>query len=145
MNKTFPILILLFAACSNNTENRETSYEESSVESVDTSYVSFLNIEDGDTLESPFVMEMGVEGMTVEPKGPVKEGVGHHHLFINDDYFEKGVFIAADSTHIHYGGGETVDTVALEPGSYKLTLQFADGMHTSYGKNYSTSIQVTVR
>jgi hypothetical protein len=29
--------------------------------------VSFLNIQDGDTIQSPFLLQMGVEGMVLEP------------------------------------------------------------------------------
>jgi hypothetical protein len=83
--------------------------------------------------------------MQVEPKGPVNPGYGHHHLLINDGPIAKGIFIVADSTHIHYGGGQESDSVFLEPGNYKLTLQFADGEHASYGKSWSSTINVTVK
>ena len=40
-----------------------------------------------------------------------------------------GAVIASDVNHIHFGNGETKETMELEPGSYLLTLQFADGTH----------------
>jgi len=32
----------------------------------------------------------------------------------------------------------------LPPGDYKLTLQFADGLHRSYGKDLSSTINIKV-
>ena len=107
--------------------------------------VHFVNIADLDTLSSPFVVEMGVDGMQVEPKGPIREGYGHHHLVIDGSFIEEGVFMPASDNLIHYGGGETVDTVSLSPGKHYLTLQFGDGMHNSYGFDWSSSITVYVK
>jgi hypothetical protein len=87
---------------------------------------------------------MGIKGMEVEPKGTPRKGWGHHHLLINDDFIAEGIVIVADDTHIHYGGGQTSDSISLEPGDYKLTLQFADGMHVSYGQALAKTINVTV-
>jgi hypothetical protein len=129
---TITAIAFLFAACS------------SSITEAEDNGVSFLNIEDGATLSSPFLLEMGVVGMEVEPKGAPREGYGHHHLLVNDDFAPEGTVIVADPRHIHYGGGQTNDTVSLDPGTYKLTLQFADGMHVSYGKSWAKSITVTV-
>ena len=143
------IPVLLFAvACGKSDSNdnaNEAPTNDQPVEETTSNGVFFSNLTDGDTVSSPFVIEMGVEGMIVEPKGPVKEGVGHHHLFINDIAMEEGKFIAADSTHIHYGDGQTSDTLDLEPGDYVLTLQFGNGMHFSYGEDWSATISVLVK
>jgi hypothetical protein len=147
------ILIYLAAislvACStpSNDANQvtdETSQEPASkVEVADG--VSFVNIQDGAELTSPFVLEMGVQGMQVEPKGAPRVGWGHHHLLINDGPAPEGTIIVADETHVHYGGGQTSDSVKLAPGNYKLTMQFADGMHVSYGEKWAKTISVTVK
>jgi hypothetical protein len=138
MKYIFPIFILIaLAAC--NTAPKETN------ETVCDGAVMFANIADGDTLSSPFLLEMGVEGMTVEPKGEPKPCVGHHHLLINDNFIDEGVVIVADSTHIHYGGGQEMDSISLDPGNYKLTLQFGDGMHVSYGEAWSSTVNVVVK
>ena len=83
--------------------------------------------------------------MTLEPKGESKPGFGHHHLLINDDAIDEGIVIVADSTHIHYGGGQASDSVSLAPGDYTLTLQFGDGLHISYGEAWSASVNVIVK
>lgn len=146
-------IIILFAAfavaaCTpSSTESAESTASEvaEEIEEVIASNgVSFENIKDGATLSSPFVLEMGVAGMEVEPKGAPREGFGHHHLLVNDNFAPEGTVIVADETHIHYGGGQTSDSVFLAPGDYKLTLQFADGMHVSYGEAWSKSINITV-
>ena len=106
--------------------------------------VFFANLKDGDTVKSPVYIEFGVEGMEIEKAGPINKGKGHHHLVIDDGYAEAGVIVPADSTHIHYGGGQTGDTLSLPAGKHELTLQFADGIHRSYGKQLSSSIVVMV-
>lgn len=138
------LLVFAFAACNNASENQEAEVEESTESEEITGSVSFVNIQDGDTLTSPFLLEMGVEGMIVEPKGEPRKGYGHHHLLINDGPIQEGLVIVADSTHIHYGGGQTSDSVALTPGNYQLTLQFADGIHVSYGEDWAKTINVVV-
>jgi len=108
------------------------------------SRIYFSNIKDGDVLESPAFIEFGAEGIKVEPAGVVKEGYGHHHLLINEEPTPYGEAVPADETHIHYGGGQMNDTVPLPPGTHTLVLQFADGMHRSYGKDLSAKIKVKV-
>ena len=106
--------------------------------------VFFANIEDGATVTSPFYVEFGVEGMEVEPAGLVKEGFGHHHIIIDGDMIAHGEAVPADETHIHYGGGQTGDTLQLETGTHTLIMQFADGLHRSYGEQMAAKISVTV-
>jgi len=107
--------------------------------------VYFANLKDGDVVKSPFVVQMGVSGMTVEPAGALNDGKGHHHLIIDGSYIEKGEMVPKDETHLHFGKGQTVDTLSLTPGDHTLTLQFADGMHKSYGKEWSTTIKIKVQ
>lgn len=107
--------------------------------------VFFANLNDGDTLSSPFLVEFGIEGMEVEPAGEVHEGKGHHHIIINNSFIEFGGTVPADSVNIHYGGGQTSDSLDLNPGNYSLTMQFADGFHRSYGEQLSATIEVVVK
>mgnify|MGYP000731228505 CR=1 FL=1 len=142
-------IFILFAAvsmfaCTSPKSGGDSTDEEMSDGIEQVNGVFFTNIEDGATLSSPFALEMGVTGMEVEPKGAPREGYGHHHLLINDVFTPAGTIIIADDTHIHYGGGQTSDSISLEPGVYQLTLQFADGMHASYGQEWSSTISVTV-
>ena len=58
--------------------------------------VFFKNLTDGDTLRSPFTVEMGVEGMNVEPAGKVNQGFGHHHIIINCTHIDTDNIIPAE-------------------------------------------------
>ena len=99
---------------------------------------------DGGIVKSPFKVVMGVEGMTIKPAGEIVSGTGHHHLLINGDPIPAGTVIPNDDTHKHFGKGETEATLELAPGDYKITLQFADGLHQSYGPEFSSTINVKV-
>jgi len=106
--------------------------------------VDFIQPKDGDTVEPTFLAKFAVTGMEVSPAGEVKPGTGHHHLLINAVDIEKNVVIPNNNQHKHFGKGQTEAEVFLQPGKYKLTLQFADGAHRSYGEAFRKSIYVTV-
>ena len=107
--------------------------------------VYFKNVKDGDVLSSPINPEFGVDGFELAPSGSVGEKLGHHHLLVSRDSIMEGVVIPSDGNHIHFGNGETRGTIELEPGSYLLTLQFADGTHRSFGEKMSASVEITVK
>jgi hypothetical protein len=106
--------------------------------------VFFIEPATGSTVASPVAIKMGVEGMTVSPAGTVAAGTGHHHLIIDGKPGALGEVVPADDTHIHFGKGQTDASIALPPGPHTLTLQFADGMHRSYGPTMSSMVQITV-
>ncbi len=106
--------------------------------------VFFKNLKTGDFVSSPVKVEMGVRGMTVQPAGEVVAGTGHHHILINRGSMSSGAIIPNDETHRHYGKGQTEAELELEPGEYRLTLQFANGAHESYGEALSASVVITV-
>ena len=139
--KSTKLIILLFAivisACQSNTQSNEKTVTEPSV--------FFKNIQTGDVLTSPFLVEMGVEGMGVESAGMKNDLMGHHHIIINSDFIIDGDVVPADEKHIHFGAGQTDCHLELDTGNYSLTLQFADGFHQSYGEKMSKTINVTVR
>jgi hypothetical protein len=108
--------------------------------------VSFRNLKTGQTIASPFKIEMGVEGMKIDTAGPLVSGSGHHHLIIDGaDSLTKGIVVAKDSVNIHFGKGQTEYELKLKPGKHKLTLQFADGLHRSYGSQMAAKIEVNVK
>ena len=133
------IVTLLFSCGSNNNKKINNNIDNPS------SRVFFKNINDGDTLESPFFVEMGVRVMKVKPAGQLEEGVGHHHILINKNFMNYLEIIPMDAQHLHYGKGDTVTTLTLPSGHHTLTLQFADGLHRSYGEEYSNTISIYVK
>jgi hypothetical protein len=106
--------------------------------------VSFGTLKTGDTASSPLKISFEVSGMTIQPAGVMDEGTGHHHLIIDSADIPKGTAIPMDAQHIHYGKGQTSAEIELAPGEHTLTLQFADGMHVSYGPQWSSKVTVTV-
>ena len=106
--------------------------------------VHFVAPTDGATVPQTFKVEMGVTGMTVEPAGELNEGHGHHHLIVDGSAVAAGETVPADERHIHFGKGQTETTLTLPPGEHALTLQFADGLHRSYGPALSRTITVQV-
>jgi len=107
--------------------------------------VYFIEPANGATVSSPFKVRFGLKGMKVMAAGEQVAGTGHHHLLVNLDSQPKGDIIPVDERHIHFGKGQTEAEVTLPPGTYKLTMQFADGFHLSYGKDMSATITVTVK
>ncbi|MEJ2006160.1 MAG: DUF4399 domain-containing protein [Cyclobacteriaceae bacterium] len=143
--------IILFACGSGNSNDEsaeaETPTDATMAEETTSpdARVYFVSLNDGDTVTSPFKVEMGVEGMQVEPAGEVHEGFGHHHLVIDGSFIPEGEVVPANEKNIHYGKGQTVTgDITLEPGTHTLTLQFADGVHASYGEDLSATIEVYV-
>jgi hypothetical protein len=112
---------------------------------ADTQGVDFVNLKDGDVVTSPFMVKFSVTGMAVAPAGEATSNQGHHHLLINVEGTPSGQVVPADEKHIHFGKGQTETLVTLPSGAYKMTLQFANGLHQSYGEMMRKSIQITVK
>jgi hypothetical protein len=108
--------------------------------------VYFKNLKNGETVKSPFKVEMGVDGMKLDTAGAIVSGSGHHHLLIDaGDSIPAGTVVPKDSTHLHFGKAQSTTEVKLAPGKHVLTLQFADGIHRSYGGALAKTINVTVK
>ena len=137
------LFVFALSSCGGDADSSGSGTNTEEKEAYNAS-VFFKNLTDGDTLSSPFTVEMGVEGMNVEPAGKVNQGFGHHHIIINCTHIDTDNIIPADKKHIHFGQGETETDLELESGNYCLTLQFADGYHKSYGKGLSKTINIVV-
>jgi hypothetical protein len=107
--------------------------------------VALVEPADGATVSSPFKVRFGVKGMAVAPAGDIVANSGHHHLLINLDAVASGESVPFSERHLHFGKGQTEADVTLAPGSYRLTAQFANGAHQSYGPAMSQTIRVTVK
>ena len=107
--------------------------------------VFFGNLIDGQKVKSPFKVQMLVSGKTLAPAGEIKPGTGHHHIIVDGGPIDEGKIILADEKHIHFGKGQSEAELTLPPGKHTLTLQLADGMHLSYGKAWSATVNVEVQ
>jgi len=107
--------------------------------------VYFINIEDGDRVESPFLIQFGLSGMGIAPAGTDRANTGHHHLLINVNDIDLSKPIPSSSNHIHFGGGQTESLVDLMPGDYSIQLVLGDMTHTPHNPPIiSQRINITV-
>ncbi len=107
--------------------------------------MSLLEPANNATVSTTFKVRFGVKGMAVAPAGDIVKDSGHNHLLINLDSIAAGESIPFTEKHMHFGKGQTEADITLSPGVYKLTAQFANGAHQSYGKSMAESITVTVK
>ncbi len=107
--------------------------------------VNFIEPRDGATVSPTFRVKFAVDGMKVAPAGEMSEGTGHHHLLIDTADIAQGEVIPMNDSHRHFGKGQTETEITLPPGRHRLTMQFADGAHRSYGEKLRKSIEVTVK
>ena len=107
--------------------------------------VDFIEPTDGATVSPTFRVKFAVDGMKVAPAGDMSEGTGHHHLLINTADVAEGEVIPMNDSHRHFGKGQTETEITLPPGRHRLTMQFADGAHRSYGEKMRKSIEIIVK
>ena len=116
--------------------------------------VYFINLQDGDVISSPFLLQFGLKNMGVAPAGVEKENTGHHHLLIDrpplgqgeDGADEFEYSLPADDHHKHFGGGQTETTLTLTKGVHHLQMVLADHYHVPHDKPVvSDRITITVK
>jgi Domain of unknown function (DUF4399) len=109
----------------------------------------FINLKDGDTVNSPFLVQFGLSGMGVAPAGVEKPNTGHHHLLIDATALTEEQMkepIPSDDNHKHFGGGQTETMVTLPEGKHSLQLVLADWTHIPHAPPVmSEPITITVR
>lgn len=111
----------------------------------------FVNIQDGQTVSSPFTVLFGLKKMGVAPAGvdnETHEHIGHHHLFIDTpltkEIVENG--IPFNKKHLHFGKGQTETELTLPKGIYRLRLVFGDPYHIPHNPVVaSDEITITVK
>ncbi len=107
--------------------------------------VFFIEPADGATVPARFTVKFGLEGYRIGKLKDMTPGTGHHHVLINLGPLPKGEPIPVHEQSKHYGTGISEATLNLPPGEYRLTLQFGNGEHESYGPEASHAITVRVR
>jgi Domain of unknown function (DUF4399) len=108
--------------------------------------IAIAEPKDGAKVKGKFKVKFTTENIDVRPAGeaPKEKITGHHHLLVDMGATPVGEEIPNDKTHIHYGKGQTEVEVELAKGKHKITAQFADGSHRSYGEKLSHSIEIEV-
>ena len=105
--------------------------------------VYFINIKDGDSVNSPVFIQFGLSGKGVAPAGIAIENTGHHHLLINVDDLDLSKPIPSSKNHLHFGGGQTETSINLPPGKHELQLVLGDMYHVPHS-NPLISEKITI-
>jgi Domain of unknown function (DUF4399) len=103
--------------------------------------------EDGATVKGAFWCRFGLRNMGVAPAGHDFPNTGHHHLMIDsNDPINPNEPIPHDTTHLHFGGGETEALLDLPQGKHTLQLVLGDSNHFPFNPPLiSKKITITVR
>lgn len=115
--------------------------------SVEGAEAYFINLVDGDTVSSPFLLQFGLKGMGVAPAGADFEATGHHHLLVNLDESTLDLNAPLPSTDnlLHFGAGQTETMLELPPGEHTLQLLLGNYSHIPHAPEViSEKITVTV-
>ena len=114
----------------------------------DDAAASFVSPSDGDTVSAPVEVELAAEGVELAPAGPAVVGEGHFHVMVDIGCYDEGENIPGPSDEdeaegrFHLGDGSDSRELDLEPGTYELCVQLADGLHVAYGD--TETIEITV-
>lgn len=74
-------------------------------------------------------LEFGIKNFNIAPAGQMACDSGHHHLLINVPLIDFTRPIPSDENHIHYGKGQTSDTIKLQKGVHRLRLVLGNFAH----------------
>jgi hypothetical protein len=122
--------------------------EEYTVTAQPDAAATFVSPSDGDTVTSPFTVELAAEGIELVPAGEPMAGEGHLHVLADIGCYETGEVIPGPSDEdeaegrFHLGDGSDTREITLEPGDYELCVQLADGVHTAFGETETIAVTV---
>ena len=157
MRRVLPLLavpVLLLAACGDtddpvvDTPDEDVADDEYSIEDQPDAAASFLSPADGDTVPSPVEVELAADGVELVPAGAPAVGEAHLHVMADIGCFDDGELIPGPSDeheaegHFHLGDGSDSRTLDLEPGTYELCVQLADGVHVAFGETETITVTV---
>ncbi|MEX2587131.1 MAG: DUF4399 domain-containing protein [Actinomycetota bacterium] len=139
------LVVLVGCSSDTNETDGESTGASTGVEASEPDFsVAFESPSDGDTVNSPVLLQMSASGVELEPAGEAREDAGHLHVIVDTDCVEPGQVIPSDDSHVHFGAEPLTErTIELEPGERTLCLQLGDGEHIATGA--TDTITVTVR
>ena len=124
----------------------EEAEHEMDMEGSGAPRVWFIQPEQGAVVTSPVAFEFGSENITLEPKGDVHPGAGHHHIGVNTECLPVGELIPEADPWVHFGDGSAVIEMQLTPGEHTLALQLGDGEHRTLDEpGLCETITITVK
>lgn len=108
----------------------------------------FASPADGDTVTMPVRVDMRAVGVEIAPAGEPVVGQGHFHVVVDAGCVPDGEFVpgpgdeAAAEGYYHFGDGSSAGQLELEPGTYELCIQLADGVHQAFGGTETITVTV---
>jgi hypothetical protein len=133
-------------ACGNDDVADDVDYDVS--QQPDDAMARFVTPADGDTVTSPVAVDMAAEGVEIVPAGIPAVGEAHFHIMVDIGCPDAGDLIPGPSDEAtaqgyrHFGTGVSNAELELEPGTYELCLQLADGVHRAFGATDTITITV---
>ncbi|WP_254863790.1 DUF4399 domain-containing protein [Halovivax gelatinilyticus] len=110
-----------------------------------TGSVAFVEPEDGDTVESPFTVELEVTDfdlVATGDNGELADDTGHHHILIDREPVDPGEPITDGPGYLHLDGGEEEMELDLSEGEYTLIAQPGDSAHVAFDMTDEIAISV---
>ena len=99
--------------------------------SVEGTRVYFINLKDGQTAKSPFLVQFGLTSqMGIAPALADWPDTGHHHLSINAPTPNPNKAIS--NKHIHLSLGQTEYMLELSTGKHTLQMVFGEYSHVPH-------------
>ncbi len=96
--------------------------------SVPGTKVYFINLKEGQTINSPYLLQLGLTSeMGIAPAMADWPDTGHHHIVIDSTITNMNKSIS--NKHIHLHKGESEITLKLTKGKHTIQLIFADYSH----------------
>lgn len=141
------VLVLALAACGDEAAEEPAS-DECSVADQPDAEASFVSPSDGDTVSSPFTVELAADGVDLVPAGIPVVGEGHLHVMADIGCYGDGEVISGPSDEdeaegrFHLGDGSNSREIDLEPGTYELCVQLGDGVHQAFGSPQTITVTV---
>ena len=119
-----PISLILFAPSINSSDLNTLECREGKPE------VFFISPSENIVSSTGVIdLEFGIKNFNIAPAGHIACDSGHHHLLINVPLPDLTRPIPSDENHIHYGKGQTSDTINLPKGVHKLRLVLGNFAH----------------
>ena len=145
------VLLLALAACADDADDTDddAAPDDYSVDDQpDDASASFTSPSDGDTVSSPFTVELAADGVDLVEAGIPAVGEGHLHVMADIGCYDSGEVIPGPSDEdeaegrFHLGDGSDSREIDLEPGTYELCVQLGDGTHHAFGETETITVTV---
>jgi hypothetical protein len=151
------VLLLVLAACGDDADDGVDEADDPAAtedgdydvgDQPDDAAASFVSPSDGDSVPSPVEVELAADGIELTEAGEPAVGEAHLHVMADVGCVDDGELIPGPSDedeadgYFHLGDGSTERELDLEPGTYELCVQLADGFHVAFGE--TETIEVTV-